>query len=102
MNTVMYQKTLIAVKAISVLIVTITVSAIRTSNHFAAAFNAINNGFQAGKQDVKYTCELQHILIVYQQALAVDLLAFELKLAEGADKKIDVAAGALAVFDNGA
>lgn len=89
-------------KAISVLIVTITVSAIRTSNHFAAAFNAINTGFQAGKQDVKYTCKLQHILIVYQQALAVDLLAFELELAKGTDKKIDVAAGALAVFDDGA
>ncbi|WP_367644984.1 hypothetical protein ABVQ18_18335 [Snodgrassella alvi] len=89
-------------KAISVLIVTITVSAIRTSNHFAAAFNAINTGFQAGKQDVKYTCKLQHILIVYQQALAVDLLAFELELAKGTDKKIDVAAGTLAVFDDGA
>lgn len=89
-------------KAISVLIVTITVSAIRTSNHFAAAFNAINTGFQAGKQDVKYTGELQHILTIYQQALAVDLLAFELKLAEGADKKIDVAAGALAVLYDGA
>lgn len=89
-------------KAISVLIVTITVSAIRTSNHFAAAFNAINTVFQARKQDVKYTCKLQHILIVYQQALAVDLLAFELKLAEGADKKIDVAAGTLAVFDDSA
>lgn len=71
-------------------------------NHLTTAFNTINTGFQAGKQDVKYTCELQHILIVYQQALAADLLAFELKLAEGADKKIDVAAGALAVFDNGA
>lgn len=80
----------------------IFISAIRTSNHFAAAFNTINTGFQARKQDVKYTGELQHILIVYQQALAVDLLAFELELAKGADKKINITAGALAVFDNGA
>ena len=80
----------------------IFISAIRTNNHLTAAFNAINTVFQARKQDVKYTCKLQHILIVYQQALAVDLLAFELELAKGADKKIDVAAGALAVFDDGA
>lgn len=91
-----------AVKAINVLVITLVVSTIKTANHLTAAFNAINTGFQAGKQDIKYTCKLQHILIVYQQALAVDLLAFKLKLAEGADKKINVAAGALTVFDDGA
>ena len=91
-----------AVKAISVLVITLFVSTIKTANHLTAAFNAINTGFQAGKQDVKYTCKLQHILIVYQQALAVDLLAFELELAKGTDKKINVAAGALTVFDDGA